>query len=199
MNAYEWGLAHSSCPEALKWRKSLGPDATQADAWKLCQRGDWMGWQLRYGLSAAELRAVMPALLRATDKVVERVIRHVMKSLEGNDAPWAVDWWEWAVRWLTGDDRSAQAAEAAIATQATKAAAWETVGSAMRSATWATMAAVWASDAARAARAAEWAIAVNAIRSTATAAEEAVALEEERVRQAKDLRSEIPEWPGEVN
>ena len=47
MNAYEWGVAHCSCAEALEWRRSLGPAATQSDAWRLCQRSDWMLWCLR--------------------------------------------------------------------------------------------------------------------------------------------------------
>ena len=41
-SAYEWGVRHRSCSEALEWRKSLGPEATQADAWRQCHRGDWL-------------------------------------------------------------------------------------------------------------------------------------------------------------
>ena len=194
MNAYEWGLARGSCPEALKWRKSLAPGATQADAWRLCPRGDWMGWQLRYGLSKAELRAVMPALLRAANKIVARAGWRAMESLVGSDAPWAAAWRAWAERWLSGADRSAAAASTAAA-EAETAEAWAAAAAAWAAATWAE---AWAAaETAEAwAAAAAWAEAVAPWAEAAWA--EAVALEEEQVRQAEDLRSEIPEWPGEV-
>jgi len=46
MLATDFGLRHKSCREAMEWRESLAPDATQADAWTQCHRGDWMIWQL---------------------------------------------------------------------------------------------------------------------------------------------------------
>jgi len=46
MLAIDFGREHDSCREAMEWRRSLGPDATQADAWRQCYRGDWMIWQL---------------------------------------------------------------------------------------------------------------------------------------------------------
>jgi hypothetical protein len=33
MLAVEFGRIHKSCYEAMIWRESLGPSATQADAW----------------------------------------------------------------------------------------------------------------------------------------------------------------------
>ncbi|MHC5062336.1 MAG: hypothetical protein ACYTFK_14885, partial [Planctomycetota bacterium] len=46
-SAYQWGLDHESCSPALVLRKALGPNKTQADWWKICERGDWLVWQLR--------------------------------------------------------------------------------------------------------------------------------------------------------
>ena len=176
MNAYEWGLARGACHAALKWRKSLGPAATQADAWKLCQRGDWMIWQLYHGLSNDEFEVITPALLRATYKILERVIRRVMESLEGNDTPRVVVWRQWAERWLSGEDRSAVAAWAA--------------GRAAQSATLqGTAVAAWAAAEETADLAVEAAEAAWAGSRGVKAA---------RAMAAGYFREEIPEWPGEV-
>ncbi len=115
MNALEWGQTckpEPSCEGALLWRESLGPDATQADAWRLCDRGDWLIWQWQH-LPKAIRRKTEPALRRAIVRIVSRAIRRGQRSLRGIRAQWATDWRRWARRWLSGEDRSADAARVA--------------------------------------------------------------------------------------
>jgi hypothetical protein len=178
ISALEWGQAHGSCWEALEWRRGLGPEATQADAWRLCQLGDWLIWQ--WGrLPVDAQHRTEPAMRRAVDRIVARAIRRGVRSLRGNREPWAREWRAWARAWLDGSDRSegaawgeAWAAEATEAATAAAAAAWG--------------AAAWAAEAPEAAaRAAAW----------AAEAPEAAA---ERSLQARDIRAEIPEWPWEA-
>ena len=109
MNAYEFGKKHGSCEEALKMRKDLGPEATQSDWWLVCDRGDWLIWQLdQVGLSEDN-----PALDRAIEKTVTRAIRRGQRELRGNVKPWAKAWRKWARGWLSGEDRSRAVAWAA--------------------------------------------------------------------------------------
>lgn len=70
-SALEWGTEHKSCEDGLAWRKSLGPDATQADAWRLCCRGTWMFWALQY-LSPATLSIVIERMLPVFEKILRR-------------------------------------------------------------------------------------------------------------------------------
>ena len=105
MLATDFGLRHKSCREAMEWRESLAPDATQADAWTQCHRGDWMIWQLE--------RIGHPVPQDATERIVARAIRRGQRSLRGVRAPWATEWRRWARRWLSGEDRSRAAAWAA--------------------------------------------------------------------------------------
>jgi hypothetical protein len=151
MNAFEWGVAHGSCKEALKFRKALGSDKTQADWWKVCRRGDWLIRQLRHGLTTEEFTDVMPALLKAVEKIVTRVVQtHVLKCGIS-----IVE--EWAVKWLNGEDRTAVSARMIttkmgvmtdIATVLTVAAvAWMVEWMAVTESVWVTRevkAAVWA-------------------------------------------------------
>jgi len=123
-SAYEWGLRHNSCAPALNQRQDLGPGATQADWWLVCDRGDWLIWQLQR-LPADELRPVRAALHRATERIVARAIRRAQKSLRGVRAEWATQWRRWARRWLSGEDRTAAAAAAEAAWAAAEAAAAE--------------------------------------------------------------------------
>lgn len=47
ISAYEWGLKHRSCEEALEVRKELGNSVTQKQFYeRYCERGDWLLWQL---------------------------------------------------------------------------------------------------------------------------------------------------------
>ena len=194
MNAYEWGLTRESCPEALEWRKSLGPDATQADVWRLCQRGDWMIWQLRYGLLIDELRAVMPALLQAAEKTVEREIRRVSGLLRGSGEYWAAIWQAWAETWLSGVDRSsASARRAAADTKTTEWLAWADAARAAARVAWvAETQAVWMTGDVETSSA--WVAAVTA----PSRAVEAVwkTTQEDEQAQADAIRAGIPEWPG---
>ena len=136
MLAIDFGLLHKSCREAMEWRRSLGPDATQADAWRQCHRGDWMIWQLE--------RIGHPVPRDAIERMVARAIRRGQRSLRGVRAPWATEWRRWARDWLSGEDRSREAARAAWAARA-DAAAWVA-----RAATRAARAEAAAEDAARA-------------------------------------------------
>lgn len=121
MNAYEWGLKYDSCPEALKWRRNLGKEATQADAWRLCQRGDWMMWQLCQ-LSEQEQEAAQPKIAVAIDRIVARAIRRAMRLLRGNRVGWTIGWRRWAREWLSGKDRSCSSARSARSAAAAAAA-----------------------------------------------------------------------------
>jgi hypothetical protein len=190
-SAHEWGLRRKSCRDALAERMALGPDATQADWWLACSRGDWLLWQLQR-LPADELRPMLPALHRATDRVVGRAIRRARKSLRGMRTPWATTWRRWARRWLSGEDRSAAASravwEASAASREAEASAWKAAWEAARAAEWAARAAEWA------ARAEAWASAAWAW--AAEVAAWASAWEAELELQARDIRREIPVWPG---
>jgi len=53
-SAYQWGVDHELCTDELEWRKSLGPDATQADAYLACESGDWMIDDFVQGLTVEE-------------------------------------------------------------------------------------------------------------------------------------------------
>jgi hypothetical protein len=118
-SAYAWGVRHGSCPEALEQRHALGPEATQIDWWRVCPRGDWLIWQAGR-LPAERLLAVLPALLRAVNRIVDRAVRdHALPCAATR---------EWAERWLSGEDRTWEGAEeaamAAVAARAAEAAAW---------------------------------------------------------------------------
>ena len=127
MLATDFGLRHKSCREAMEWRESLAPDATQADAWTQCHRGDWMIWQLE--------RIGHPVPQDATERIVARAIRRGQRSLRGVRAPWATEWRRWARRWLSGEDRSrAAAGDAALEAAAESGAAAESAMAAARTA-----------------------------------------------------------------
>ena len=183
--AVEFGKLHNSCTDAMEWRKSLGPTATQADAYLACDRGDWLLWQLNR-LTPEQYLAVKPALDRAIGKIVARSIRRGVRSLRGIREAWATGYRRWARRWFSGEDRTWEAAgaaawaageaarEAGAAEAAARAAAWEAwvaAEAAAGAAAWAAGAAAWEAGAAEAA---------------------------ELKLQARDIRKEIPAWPGRV-
>ena len=138
-SAYEWGLRHRSCRNGLEARKALGPNATQADWWKICDRGDWLIWQLER-LPPDQFESIRPKLMRAievivTSAIVEHALDCGIREVE-----------LWAARWLSGEDRSAESAFAA-------AEAWADAADAARA------------DAADAARAAELRMQADDIRT----------------------------------
>jgi len=185
MNAYEWGLAHGSCVEALEWRRSLGPNATQSDAWRLCEQGDWLLWQWSK-LPAGRREATRPAIRRAVDWIVTRAIQRGQQVLCGVREPWAMEWLQWARGWLAGKDRSTTAAATAAARVPATARVPE-VSAAARAAAWARV------------RARVQVMEVGAAKVVCEAACEAAAeAAEERRAQACDIHREIPEWPGET-
>lgn len=178
ISAIEFGERHCSCPEAVMWRCSLGSDATQADAWRFCKRGDWLLWQLRKGLSLEQYAILRPVIDRAGERTVVRAIRRGIRSLRGVRAQWATTWRCWARRWLSGEDRSAAATVRA------------------REVAWAARADGW--KAALAARVARAALGVDAPPAWAAWAVWATNVAAAELRfQARDIHREIPEWPGE--
>lgn len=82
LNAYEQGIEWRSCEEALEARKALGLDATQADWWRACKRGDWLLWQLNR-LSRLEHASVHPVLRRALKGTVARAVRRGQQDWPG--------------------------------------------------------------------------------------------------------------------
>ena len=195
-SALDWGRRHRSCIEALEAREALGPDATQADWWRVCPRGDWLLWQWAR-LPASTREVTSPAIQRAIDRIVARAIRRGQQSLRGVRSPEATAWRRWARRWLDGSDRTGVTADAADSAAA-RAAAWDVAWVAARVA--GARAAAWtdARDVAWvAARVAGGAAAGGRARGADWAANRAANRAAERLRQARDIRRELPEWPGE--
>ena len=138
--AVEFGKLHNSCTDAMEWRESLGPTATQADAYLACDRGDWLIWQLDK-LTPEQYAKIKPALNRAIGKIVARSIRRGVRSLRGIREAWATGYRRWARRWFSGEDRTWEAAREA----------WVAAEAAAGAAAWAAGAAAWEAGAAEAA------------------------------------------------
>jgi hypothetical protein len=176
-SAYEWGVAHESCSDALELRSAC--KGTQRRWWRECPRGDWLLWQLEHGLTAKEYAEIRPAVQRALEHIVDRAVRtHAVGSI--------ID--DWAQRWLSGEDRSTKAA-------------WVAARVGVVSAAWAARAAAVSADAETAAQAAAWAAAQAAAWAAAWAAQAAETVVArvgarlvERRLQARDIRREIPRW-----
>jgi len=180
MNAYEWGIEHESCSDALEARKALGPDATQADWWTACSRGDWLIWQLER-LPKSKYNKIKPALKQAIDVIADRAVRnHALPCPETHD---------WAVKWLSGEDRTQDSAS--WAAWAARAAWADRAACAARAAC-----ASWADSAAWAARAAcaSWAAWADSA-AWADWADSAARAAELKL-QATDIHRFIPDWPG---
>lgn len=197
MSAYEQGVKWGSCREALEERRKLGPNATQADWWLVCPRGDWLIWQLQW-LSTTECNSVRLVIQQTTERTTARAVRRGQRALQNVTASWAAEWRQWARRWLSGENRTEAAARvAALGVAAARMAA-------LGAADWeaATMTVVWSATLA-AADGANWPTS-----SMAWAAESAMfvstkgnkikmtASMRERRRQTREIRAEIPEWPG---
>jgi hypothetical protein len=179
--AVEWGIRHGSCDAAMEWRRSLPEGTTQAQAWQLCQRGDWMLWCLRR-------------------------IGH--KSFPG-PRHFAADCaqWDHNRRIARGETLRPESIACLAAVRAylygtgtaeQMAAAWVAACDVARAAAW-----VAACDVARAAAraaagdaawVAAWVAAVNAAGDAARAAAGDAAL----AWQADRLRYYVPEWPEEA-
>lgn len=184
VNSYEQGLTWGSCSETLEARKALGSEATQADWWKACDRGDWLFRQLEK-LSEAELVSIQPALERAVERTITRAIHRGQRTLRGVKAPWATEWRRWARRWLNGEDRSQESVWKMA--KATGKASWIAKGATVKKAK-------SAADIAWAA----WSTGVSA-KAAARSVQTSFSVSEMRGelrRQARDIHKEIPEWPG---
>jgi hypothetical protein len=134
MRAIEWARAQDpkACDDALEWLEPLG-DVTMEEAYQLCPRGDWLLWALERHTRWATLRLrIWPVV----ERIEARAIRRGVRSIRGVQEAWAVKYRLWARRWLSGEDRSAEAAElaaksAGASAGAAEAAAWEVVWGAM--------------------------------------------------------------------
>ena len=178
MSAYTWGVVTGSCPDALDWRQSLGPDATQADAYAVCAIGHWLLWQLNH-LFRKEARDRATALLTPiVEDVVVRAICREVPTLRGIRSPGATRARKWAQDWLSGLDRSGGSAWSV----------WEQMDvgpnpfGVAAAASYLDTGPIWL---------AAW----NA-ECYSTATKEEIRIE--RLRQANAIRRIIPKWPGRI-
>ena len=158
-----------ACQPAIDW---VG-DRTAREAWEQCERPDWLIWEAHHVLHIP------------TDTIVECGIMCAAQ------VPQSLAWLLWARNWITGEDRSHEAASDAAdaAAEAHKAAA----EAAAEAATWAT----WADDAAWAAADAAWAAAEAAVWAAwaADAAEWAVDAGGDSIRMCNLIRDIVkPDW-----
>ena len=167
MNAYEWGIKHKSCKSALELRKRY---KNQKEWWKVCNRGDWLLWQLNQ----------LPDTQYPTDTVHEILItivnRTITKYVLHCEVP-SVE--QWAVNWLNGTDRSYE-----LAMFVAESTVWlaGTSEPEIRSA--------------KSARSIVWSaakLATKPARVIALVIAETVSLTESKL-QADDIHSVIPEW-----
>lgn len=187
MKAIEFGEEYGSCEGAMIWRRSLGPEATQADAWLACDRGDWLRWQLEQEISSSQYTR---AFERAMEQMIDRAIRRAQQRLQNVQVEWEAAWRRWACRWLSGEDRSEEAAygvarvvEAAKKAKgpskyAEKITAIKAIKAA-KAAEYAAMGALWMGE---------------VMIEVKEGADNRIA---ELRFQAQDIRREIPVWPGE--
>ncbi|MFQ5340001.1 MAG: hypothetical protein ACE5F6_00485 [Anaerolineae bacterium] len=195
-SAYEWGMHHCCCREALEMRGQLG-DGTQADWWQVCPYGDWLLWQW-WQLPKNVRSRTQPLVMHAvTERIVLRALRRAQDALEDNHAPWACEWRRWAQRWLACEDRSADAAETAAAAAKNSGAVCAAEAAAAVGAVKTPIgdvAAIWAAEAAVAAAVEADADADAGVEDAAADAAEAA--DAERRSQADDIRRYLPDWPG---
>jgi hypothetical protein len=167
-SAYQWGLNHGSCLEALEARRKLGPNATQANWWRECEKSTWLIWQIKNGLTHDEMKSAWPALLRALDKITARAVER-SKRAERTDchaSRYAMQCAKTAVRYARDAARAVD-----------RSNYWDAATYAKRSLNFAT---------------------TTADRWNAQFLELDRAYKKESRQQAEDIRAEIPEWPGEL-
>jgi hypothetical protein len=188
LTAIEFGERFKSCEPAMQWRRSLPPGTMQAEAYQLCDRGDWLLWQL----TRPGVVQLQPEIDRIVERIVARAIRRAQQALYGIRANWATKWRRWARCWLSGEDRSeAAAAEAAVAADAITIAEAAEAVTASETAVWAAIwltKAAWITEIRGASEAAAWAAAEQ------TADVEMMELR----RQAREIHRLIPVWPGMI-
>lgn len=214
MLATEFGEKYNSCE--MDWRRSLGPEATQADAYAACERGDYLIWQFRHGLNPKQLKQITPQLVGLARLWARREVRRAVARLKGRTEDWIRDYRRWARNYLSGKDTSTgsveRAAWAAWAEEEAWAAWAEEAARAARAAwvAWEAESAAWAAwEAARVAERAAWVAESAASAERAARAERAATMAErvaesvaraeraEQQLQAKQLKRLIPIWPGE--
>jgi len=164
-----------ACQPAIDW---VG-DRTAREAWEQCERPDWLIGMAHHVLDIP------------TDKIVECGIMCAAQ------VPQSLAWLLWARNWITGEDRSHEAAADAAAAAAWAAEAHEAAAAAAaEAATWAT----WADDAAWAAADAAWAAAeaaADAARAACAAARAADA-GGDSIRMCNLIREIVkPDWEAD--
>lgn len=178
MLAVKFGEKHGLGKAATEWRRSLSPGATQADAYLACERGDWLFWQLKQ-LPKKQYKQLRPAIKRSVESIVARAIRRAVKHLRGNRKSWVGEYRRWARCWLSGEDRSS-------------ASAWAVVVMLLGKRQMIAVRAAWAAHAA--ADEDGKSTAMHAVDSAAWVTEKVGAVEQRL--QVRDIRREIPTWPG---
>lgn len=184
------------------------------ESWRNCEDGKQMIKWLRHGLTDEELLMVMPALLRALDRIVDRVVEKFALTCGVHKVE------QWAKNWLDGTDRSIRSANSAARHSSNDA--WSARSAARAASEAASTASAAASAAASKARIAANSAGVSlgemdkkiwmerassALLSAVSYASDAVSWawysnvpkgDEEKKQQADDIRQEIPEWIWEV-
>lgn len=181
--ALEWGIRHGSCKPALERRKKY---ASQPEWYEACDRGDWLFWQLQYAKLNDEHVAIIKRL------TVDFAIRPV-EAYALHCGIFEVE--KWAQKWISGEDRTVEAAtRAARAAWVTRAAEAVEVAraAAAAEAAWTAARAAWPAWAVETAE-----VVTEAARAAAEAARVAwVTRAAELKYQADAIHKAIPEWPG---
>jgi hypothetical protein len=102
MEAIEFGLRYCSCKEGLEWRKDLPPGTQQAEAYRVCNRGDWLLWQLERCKGYDDFKHVLdPVVEGAIVRAIEHMysIKHEIRSRK------VTVWRKWARGWISGSNR----------------------------------------------------------------------------------------------
>lgn len=96
LSAYEWGLKHKSCSTALENRRRLGKNKTQSDWWKICDRSDWLAWQLDRIDDPQIHMKLIPKIKKIADVILKRNIEKYCLNCG------VINIENWAKRWLDG-------------------------------------------------------------------------------------------------
>lgn len=190
MDAIKFGLRNESCNEALVWRISLPPGSSQADAYLACQRGDWIMWQLRR-LSREKLRGNLPALIRSSRKTVARAVGTYAAKCESSEIRTL------AKAWLSGG-QDPESATGMVEAWKIASHARHKFGTPVVYACSSAILFPWAEATFPIASASCSSCVLSAALLAAASTEDSDdAWIRELRRQADDIRSEIPTWPGD--
>jgi hypothetical protein len=107
LSAYEWGLKHKSCPDALAAREALGPNKGQSDFYQVCNQSDWLFWQLDK-LPLEKKKEIKPLLVKIANKIADRAVQ----TYALNCGVPKIE--KWAENWLNGKDRTRGSAKKVV-------------------------------------------------------------------------------------